>query len=49
MKSKLWSVLVVLFIAVLSATAVHADEPEAVVVEETVSETGEPPTSAELT
>ncbi len=42
MKSKLCSVLVVLSIAVLSATAVHADEPGAVGVEETVSETGEP-------
>ena len=42
MKSKLCSVLVVLCIAVLSATAAHADEPDAVVVEETVSEPGEP-------
>ncbi len=42
MKSKLCSGLVVLCIAVLSATAAHADEPDAVVVEETVSETGEP-------
>jgi len=37
MKSKLCSVLVVLFIAVLSATAAHADEPDDVGVEETVS------------
>jgi len=42
MKSKLCSVLVVLSIAVLSATVVHADEPDAVGVEETVGETGEP-------
>jgi hypothetical protein len=42
MKSKLCSVLVVLSIAVLSATAAHADEPGTVGVEETVSETGEP-------
>jgi hypothetical protein len=38
MKPKLCSVLVVLFIAALSATAAHADEPGAVGVEETVSE-----------
>ena len=42
MKSKLCSGLVVLFIAALSATAAHADEPDAVGMEETVSETGEP-------
>jgi hypothetical protein len=43
MKSeKLCSGLVVLFIALLSASVVHADEPGAVGVEETVSETGEP-------
>ena len=43
MKSKkLCSVLVILSIAVLSATAAHADEPDAVGVEETASETGEP-------
>jgi hypothetical protein len=50
MKSKLCSVLVVLCIAVLSATAAHADEPDAVVVEKTVSETGEPadPVTAQL-
>ena len=42
MKSKLCSVLVVLCIAVLSATAAHADEPDDVGVEETVSEPGEP-------
>ena len=50
MKSKLCSVLVVLFIAVLSATAAHADEPDAVVVEETVSEPGAPvdPVTAQL-
>ena len=50
MKSKLCSVLVVLSIAVLSATAVHADEPDAVGAEETVSETGEPadPMTAQL-
>jgi hypothetical protein len=34
--------LLVLFVAVLSATVVHADEPDAVGVEEAVSETGEP-------
>jgi len=42
MKSKLCSVLVVLFIAMSSATAAHADETDAVGMEETVSETGEP-------
>ena len=42
MKSKLCSVLVVLSIAVLSATAVHADEPDAGGVDETVGQTGEP-------
>ena len=42
MKSKLCSVLLVLFVAVLSATAAHADEPDAVGMEETASETGEP-------
>ncbi len=42
MKSKLCSGLVVLSIAALSATAAHADEPGAVGMEETASETGEP-------
>ena len=42
MKSKLCSVLVILCIAMLSATAAHADEPDAVGVAETVSEPGEP-------
>ncbi len=39
MKSKLCSVLLVLSVAVLSATVVHADEPDAVGAKETVSET----------
>ena len=42
MKPKLCSGLVVLCIAVLSVTAAHADEPDAVGMEETVSEPGEP-------
>ena len=42
MKPKLCSGLVVLCIAVLSVTAAHADESGTVVVEETVSEAGEP-------
>jgi len=42
MKSKLCSVLVVLSIAVLSATAAHAAEPDAVGVEEALTEPGEP-------
>ena len=42
MKSKLCMGLCVLLLAVLSASVVHADEPDAVGVEETVSEPGEP-------
>jgi hypothetical protein len=42
MKSKLCSVLLVLFIAALSVTAAHAAATDAVGVDETVSEPGDP-------